>query len=103
MARRDVARASRRCGMRALTRTSQWGRATGLALGIGALVFTFACSNTPASQIAALPQPAANQPGTPVMVSCEPHQRTIVRPVVVNGAAISQVECVAAANAPVAQ
>jgi hypothetical protein len=27
-------------------------------------------------------------------VSCEPNQRAIVRPVVVNGAAVSQVECV---------
>jgi hypothetical protein len=27
-------------------------------------------------------------------VSCEPNQRTLVRPVVVNGATISQVECV---------
>ena len=30
-----------------------------------------------------------------MLVSCEPHQRTLVRPVVVNGAAVSQVECVA--------
>ena len=28
------------------------------------------------------------------MVSCEPHQRTLVRPVIVNGAAVSQVECI---------
>jgi hypothetical protein len=30
----------------------------------------------------------------PMAVSCEPNQRAIVRPAVVNGAAISQVECV---------
>ena len=30
--------------------------------------------------------PATAQAGTPVVVSCEPHQRTLVRPAVVNGA-----------------
>ena len=40
--------------------------------------------------------PATGQPGTPVVVSCEPHQRTLVRPAVVNGVTVSQVECVAA-------
>ena len=35
-------------------------------------------------------------PGVPVIVSCEPNQRTLVRPVVMNGATISQIECVAA-------
>ena len=43
---------------------------------------------------------------SPMAVSCEPNQRAIVRPVVINGAAISQVECVtstvAAGAAPVA-
>ncbi len=39
---------------------------------------------------------AGNQAGTPVVVSCEPHQRTLVRPAVVNGVTVSQVECVAA-------
>ena len=39
----------------------------------------------------------AQQPVTPVVVSCEPHQRTLVRQAVVNGAAVSQVECVAVA------
>ncbi len=34
------------------------------------------------------------QPGSPVVVSCEPNQRTIVRPVMINGAAVSQVECI---------
>ena len=31
-----------------------------------------------------------------MVVSCEPNQRTLVRPVVVNGATMSQIECVAA-------
>ena len=43
---------------------------------------------------------AAAQPSTPVVVSCEPNQRTLVRPVVVNGAAVSQVECVSNGEAP---
>ena len=34
------------------------------------------------------------QPGAPIVVSCEPNQRTLVRPVVVNGATVSQVECI---------
>jgi hypothetical protein len=36
-------------------------------------------------------------PAGPVLVSCEPHQRTLVRAAVVNGQAVSQVECVTAA------
>ena len=39
----------------------------------------------------------------PVAVNCEPTQRAIVRPVVINGATMSQVDCVSAdlAAAPV--
>jgi hypothetical protein len=37
---------------------------------------------------------ATTNGGQPMAVSCEPTQRAIVRPVVVNGAAMSQVECV---------
>jgi hypothetical protein len=44
----------------------------------------------------------AAQAGAPIVVSCEPHQRTLVRPVVVNGATVSQVECITAAQ-PAAQ
>ena len=36
------------------------------------------------------------------MVSCEPNQRTLVRPVVVNGATMSQVECITNTTGPVA-
>jgi len=49
-----------------------------------------------AGTVAAAPQNAAS----PVMVTCEPNQRTLVRPVVVNGTALSQVECVSV-TAPV--
>jgi hypothetical protein len=64
--------------------------------GASALFLTVGCAGTrDLGGVSAQPL-AANQAGTPVVVSCEPHQRTLVRPVVVNGAAVSQVECVAA-------
>jgi hypothetical protein len=74
---------------------SQWSRAAGVA-GLGGLIFTVGCG---ASQNAAgvrAQELAAGQAGSPVVVSCEPHQRTLVRPAVVNGVQVSQVECVAA-------
>jgi hypothetical protein len=72
--------------------------------GIATLAGTVACgardggtaSVQAAGTVAATPQNAAS----PVMVTCEPNQRTLVRPVVVNGTALSQVECVSIA-APV--
>jgi hypothetical protein len=72
-------------------------------LGIAALTASVGCGaspNTSASAPAApvstpLQTAASTQPnGSPVIVSCEPHQRTLVRPVVVNGATLSQIECV---------
>ena len=82
---------------------SLWGRAAGVA-GIGALLFTYGCGTNLAGERA---QDAAAAPqGPPVVVSCEPNQRALVRPAIVNGAAISQVECVstgeALAQAPLA-
>jgi hypothetical protein len=75
--------------------TSRWRPWTGLALGASALTFTVACNGLPTASVAGSP-PAAGQAGAPVVVTCEPHQRTLVRPAVVNGASVSQVECVAA-------
>jgi hypothetical protein len=78
--------------------------AAAAALGLSALVFTAACNTAPEAVSAAQPfgqqavTPATAQAGTPVVVSCEPHQRTLVRPAVVNGVTVSQVECVAAAG-----
>jgi hypothetical protein len=78
--------------------------AAAAAFGLSALVFTAACSTAPQAVSAAQPfgqqavTPATEQAGTPVVVSCEPHQRTVVRPAVVNGVTVSQVECVAAAG-----
>jgi hypothetical protein len=75
--------------------TKQWGRAAGL-VGLGALIFTVGCGGAPNAGSVHAQHLAANQAGTPVVVSCEPHQRTLVRQAVVNGAVVSQVECVAA-------
>ena len=82
--------------MKAMELKSRWKQAAGAVLGISALAFTVACSGTPSVSSVAAPQASATQPGAPVLVTCEPHQRTLVRSAVVNGAAVSQVECVAA-------
>jgi hypothetical protein len=93
--------------MRGIQITSRWGGAAG-ALGVGALLLTVGCggANSTAGvraqelaggpQIGAQPVAAGQLAGSPVIVSCEPHQRALVRPTVVNGTTMSQVECVAA-------
>jgi hypothetical protein len=91
--------------MRIMERTSRWSRRTGLALGATALVATYACGGSPNSGGVAAQSLAADQAGTPVVVACEAHQRTLVRQAVINGALVSQVECVSTAApqaAPVA-
>jgi hypothetical protein len=74
------------------------GRVIGATLGVAALVGATACgvASAPAQPGATALQstPAVEQASSPVVVSCEPNQRTLVRPVVVNGASLSQVECV---------
>lgn len=79
--------------MRGIQMKSLWG-----GVAAGALIVTYGCGaaqNT--AGVRAQPQEmTAGQAGAPVIVSCEPDQRTLVRPVVVNGATISQIECVAA-------
>ncbi len=79
--------------MRGYQMTSAIGRVAGLG-GLGALIFSYGCGGTQFSTRPAFAQEAAAQPGAPVVVTCEPNQRTLVRPVLVNGAAMSQVECV---------
>lgn len=76
------------------TGMTTWGTRAAWAASLGALVFTVGCG---ASQtgVAAL---AAAQPSTPVVVGCEPNQRTLVRPSVVNGVAVSQVDCVSSSE-----
>lgn len=83
--------------MTAMDLSKRSKHAAAAALGLSALVFTAACNTTPQAMSAAQPfGQQAGQAGTPVVVSCEPHQRTLVRPAVVNGVTVSQVECVAA-------
>jgi hypothetical protein len=78
--------------MRGIQMKSLWG-----GVAASALLFTVGCGATQNSSGVKAQELAAGQPaGQPVVVSCEPHQRTLVRPVVVNGATISQIECVAA-------
>ena len=80
----------------AMETNSRWRTALGATLGAGTLLFTFGCGGAARDLTGAAAQAApANQAGAPVLVSCEPHQRTLVRPVVINGAAVSHVECVA--------
>ena len=80
----------------AMETNSRWRTVLG-ATGASMLLFTFACGGATSSDLTGVAAQtlASNQAGAPVLVSCEPHQRTLVRPVVVNGATVSQVECVA--------
>jgi hypothetical protein len=79
---------------------SRWRSALSATAGASALLFTFACGGAARDLNGAAAQSiAANQAGAPVLVGCEPHQRTLVRSVVINGAAVSQVECVAVGQA----
>ena len=87
--------------MRGYQMTSAIGRAAGLG-GLGALIFTYGCggSQSALGARASLAQETAPAQGAaPVMVTCEPNQRTLVRPVLVNGTAVSQVECVSTGQA----
>jgi hypothetical protein len=74
---------------------SLWSGAAAIA-GLGALVFTVGCGGTQNAAGVRAQELTAGQAGAPVVVSCEPHQRTLVRQAIVNGAAVSQVQCVAA-------
>jgi hypothetical protein len=76
---------------------SRWRTVLDATAGASMLIFTFACGGGTSSDLTGVAAQTltTNQAGAPVLVSCEPHQRTLVRPVVVNGATVSQVECVA--------
>jgi hypothetical protein len=88
--------------MNAMELKSGWRRAAGTTLGLGALLVTVGCGTRDLNGVSAQSL-TTNQAGVPIIVSCEPHQRTLVRPVVVNGATVSQVECVAVGQMPAAQ
>jgi hypothetical protein len=83
---------------------STFGRLAAPAL-IGAIALTtVACGSQTPTQAAGQPiaganavQPAAQQANGQVMVNCGPGQQAMIRPVLMNGQAVSQVECVAAA------
>jgi hypothetical protein len=87
------------------SQTGRFGRVIGTPLALLALVGTTACAARDGVNASSLPvSTAAAQPaGSPVLVSCEPNQRTLVRPVVVNGAALSQIECITNAATPATQ
>jgi len=69
-----------------------WSARTAAVAGLGGLLFSVGCGSSPTG-LAAAQAPVA-QPGTPVVVGCEANQKTLVRPSIVNGVAVSQVECV---------
>ena len=84
-----------------------WGARIAAAAGLGGLLFTVGCGTSQTGFAAAAAPANVSQPGTPIVVGCEPNQRTLVRPSVVNGVAVSQIECVSvgeiAASTPIAQ
>ncbi len=90
--------------MTAMVTTGRRGRAAMAAGSLMALIAAAGCGVTREATSAPAPAltAAATQTGLPIVVSCEPSQRTIVRPTVVNGVAMSQVECVAGDTAAVA-
>lgn len=81
--------------MRGMQTKSLWGSATGV-IAVGALAFTYGCGTAQGPAAVRAQDVAGAQGVAPVLVSCEPNQRALVRPTVVNGATVSQVECVSA-------
>lgn len=82
--------------MRGDQMASGLGRVAALG-GLAALAFTYGCGGADTRlgvRTPFAPETVAAQSGAPVVVTCESNQRTLVRPALVNGAAISQVECV---------
>ena len=75
-----------------------WGARIAAVAGLGGLLFTVGCGTSQTGFAAAAAPANISQPGTPVVVGCEPNQRTLVRPSVVNGVAVSQVECVSSSE-----
>ncbi len=71
-----------------------WGAPIAAVAGLGGLLFTVGCGASQSGLAAAAAPANVSQPGTPVVVGCEPNQRTLVRPSVVNGVAVSQIDCV---------
>jgi hypothetical protein len=66
----------------------------GAAGAIGALLISAGCGATQGGAAFRAQEASAAPAAAPVVVSCGMNQRALVRPAVVNGAAVSQVECV---------
>jgi hypothetical protein len=81
--------------MRGMQMKSLRMKALSGGVAASALLFTYGCGAQNAAGVRAQ-EIASTQAGSPVVVSCEPNQRTLVRPVIVNGATVSQIECVSA-------
>jgi hypothetical protein len=80
---------------------NELGTRAAAVAGLGALLFTVGCGASQNGPAGAAQSAAAAQPGASVVVGCEPNQRTLVRPTVVNGVAVSQVDCVSNGDAAV--
>lgn len=76
-----------------------WGTRAAAVAGLSALLFTVGCGASQNGAAGVAQSAAAAQPGGSVIVGCEPNQRTLVRPTVVNGVAVSQVDCVSNGDA----
>jgi hypothetical protein len=74
----------------------RWMQELSGGVAASALLFTYGCGAAQNATGVRAQEIASTQAGSPVVVSCEPNQRTLVRPVVVNGATVSQIECVSA-------
>jgi hypothetical protein len=79
-----------------------WEARAAAVVGLGALLFTVGCGTSQTGVSAAAAPANVSQPGTPVVVGCEPNQRTLVRPSVINGVTVSQVDCVSVSQFAVA-
>jgi hypothetical protein len=80
---------------------NELGTRAAAVAGLGALLFTVGCGASQNGAAGVAQSAAAAQPGASVVVGCEPNQRTLVRPTVVNGVAVSQVDCVSNGDAVV--
>jgi hypothetical protein len=80
----------------------RFDRTIAASFGIAVLAATAGCGVREATSVSAQPltTTAPQHAGAPIVVSCEPTQRTLVRPVVVNGATVSQVECITSGVTP---
>jgi hypothetical protein len=86
---------------RNLALTTTMRRAALGAIGAAALVVTVACNGATSGVGAAgtetglVPVAQTQNANGQILVNCEPHQRALVRQMLVNGQAVAQVECVA--------